>query len=652
MSISGEVGNTNPFSFPGGAKSAASPAGASAVPSNGDFLRLLVTDDPSQSGPSVRDGENVFLASQLPDPQFLRGLFEGEGALQRDGELGRPQPISGALGFSLKGETPGGESSEFFLGAGAEASEAAGDLATLAASEPEGEEIAETEESADTIAQLAVAVDGAFNRPLAGVDAKRELAGTPVRGDAVGLPPVIDAPDAEGEAFAPAQAAQAEGISKGSPPAIAAPEGSPDVEGEAVLPKQAAGQGLPVSGAVFEPTSGLGSGPVSGNLAGGASQSAADGPAPALAAETAGAIGVAGKAEPSKAHGQDGTANAFGQLRADEVRSDRAKEALAKVHGVEQTPSGDADNAVFGDAEPGAAQSAQAAAPRNDVTRQPAAATAASPVVSSLVDPDFKAEAAVTEADFVEGEDAAEAGSEGAEGKSGKNDGSGSSAGAGVAVGQNEAEAQSNRRPGVSGAALAFAAAVRNDLVEGSAPDGSAVETLDGLGFQNLPVDAAAGRQAPQAAQQLPQAAQVAPQIAIQIARHTAQGNSRFQIRLDPAELGGVDVELKITSDGIVKAHLTVERSETLDLFLRDQRSLERALDAAGLKVDGDALQFSLKDQGKSSLFAQGGNDGRSDGEGGNGRNSSKVEQSEAQSGSTAGRVYVRGASGALDVHV
>jgi hypothetical protein len=40
-----------------------------------------------------------------------------------------------------------------------------------------------------------------------------------------------------------------------------------------------------------------------------------------------------------------------------------------------------------------------------------------------------------------------------------------------------------------------------------------------------------------------------------------------------------------------------VERTETLDLMLRDQRHLERALGDAGLDVSSSGLQFSLKEQ-------------------------------------------------------
>ena len=65
--------------------------------------------------------------------------------------------------------------------------------------------------------------------------------------------------------------------------------------------------------------------------------------------------------------------------------------------------------------------------------------------------------------------------------------------------------------------------------------------------------------------------------LAVQIAKHVDQGINRFQIRMDPPELGRIDVKLEFGQDGRMTANLTVERPETLDLLQRDARALERA---------------------------------------------------------------------------
>ncbi|KRA97958.1 hypothetical protein ASD83_12905 [Devosia sp. Root685] len=85
------------------------------------------------------------------------------------------------------------------------------------------------------------------------------------------------------------------------------------------------------------------------------------------------------------------------------------------------------------------------------------------------------------------------------------------------------------------------------------------------------------------------------PQIAFELSRQVGDGNTRFQIRLDPAELGRIDVKLDIDKNGQVHARLTVEKAETLDLMQRDQRALEKALQQAGLDQNKTNLEFSLK---------------------------------------------------------
>jgi flagellar hook-length control protein FliK len=85
------------------------------------------------------------------------------------------------------------------------------------------------------------------------------------------------------------------------------------------------------------------------------------------------------------------------------------------------------------------------------------------------------------------------------------------------------------------------------------------------------------------------------PQVAFEVVRQFNQGASRFQIRLDPPEMGRIDVNLKIDADGKVNARMTVERVETLDLMQRDQRHLERALAQAGLDSSKTTLEFSLR---------------------------------------------------------
>lgn len=88
--------------------------------------------------------------------------------------------------------------------------------------------------------------------------------------------------------------------------------------------------------------------------------------------------------------------------------------------------------------------------------------------------------------------------------------------------------------------------------------------------------------------------------LAVQIAANAQGGRSRFEIRLDPAELGRIDVRLDVDRHGQVTSHLIVEKPETLSMLRQDAPQLQRALQDAGLKTGNNGLQFSLRDQSSS----------------------------------------------------
>jgi flagellar hook-length control protein FliK len=93
--------------------------------------------------------------------------------------------------------------------------------------------------------------------------------------------------------------------------------------------------------------------------------------------------------------------------------------------------------------------------------------------------------------------------------------------------------------------------------------------------------------------------------LAVHIAQQASNGARRFDIRLDPPELGRIEVRLDVSREGQVMTHMVVERAETLDLLQRDARQLERALQDAGLNTSEEDMKFSLMDQG----LAQGDDD-------------------------------------------
>jgi flagellar hook-length control protein FliK len=88
--------------------------------------------------------------------------------------------------------------------------------------------------------------------------------------------------------------------------------------------------------------------------------------------------------------------------------------------------------------------------------------------------------------------------------------------------------------------------------------------------------------------------------LAVEIAASVRSGKSHFEIRLDPADLGRIDVRIDVDRDGQITSHLRVEKPETLLMLRQDAPQLQRALDDAGFKSGDGGLQFSLRDQSSS----------------------------------------------------
>lgn len=114
-----------------------------------------------------------------------------------------------------------------------------------------------------------------------------------------------------------------------------------------------------------------------------------------------------------------------------------------------------------------------------------------------------------------------------------------------------------------------------------------------------------------------PSARSVPDQVSVQLRRGLQQGMDRLTIMLEPRELGRIDIRLEIGADRQVRAHIAADKSQTLELLQKDARGLERLLQDAGFKTDGDSLSFSLKNQnqpgngGLSDGRSRGGNEGQ-----------------------------------------
>jgi flagellar hook-length control protein FliK len=180
------------------------------------------------------------------------------------------------------------------------------------------------------------------------------------------------------------------------------------------------------------------------------------------------------------------------------------------------------------------------------------------------------------------------------------------------------------------------------------------VQTGDGTGLPG-PV-AVPPAISPPAAAAVAQSVHVAPQdtatpnfnsLAVEIVAKTQSGAKQFDIRLDPQELGRVEVRLSIDASGKAEAHLSADQPATLDLLQKDAPTLTRALRDAGLDVSQNGLNFSLR--------GQGGNNGNSGTNGGQSGRRSSVTSLQALKSIDAGAATAawRGpADGRLDISV
>lgn len=99
--------------------------------------------------------------------------------------------------------------------------------------------------------------------------------------------------------------------------------------------------------------------------------------------------------------------------------------------------------------------------------------------------------------------------------------------------------------------------------------------------------------------------------IALTIGKAAIDGGPKsINVKLDPAELGRVEIRMEFDKDKGVKAHLIAEKPETYMMLQRDAQLLERALHDAGMMADSSGITFELAQDGSMSGERRGqGND-------------------------------------------
>ncbi len=107
----------------------------------------------------------------------------------------------------------------------------------------------------------------------------------------------------------------------------------------------------------------------------------------------------------------------------------------------------------------------------------------------------------------------------------------------------------------------------------------------------------------------LPLQPTAAEQISVRVTQMVNLGQGHIRIQLHPAELGQVDIKIDMPQQNVgqnTAVSIAVDRQETLDLLQRDARTLERALNDAGIKTDSGNLNFSLRGEQQQASGGEG----------------------------------------------
>lgn len=108
-------------------------------------------------------------------------------------------------------------------------------------------------------------------------------------------------------------------------------------------------------------------------------------------------------------------------------------------------------------------------------------------------------------------------------------------------------------------------------------------------------------------AENVARAAPAAAQVSREIIRRFNGQSTTLELRLDPPELGKVEVRLEVSRDHKVTAVVSAESPAALAELARNARDLQQALQSAGLDLSDKGLSFDLKQQRESRDNTEGG---------------------------------------------
>lgn len=105
---------------------------------------------------------------------------------------------------------------------------------------------------------------------------------------------------------------------------------------------------------------------------------------------------------------------------------------------------------------------------------------------------------------------------------------------------------------------------------------------------------------------------QMGADIGTEIAKVLRGDGESLLIRLDPRELGRVDVRLSFDKEGVLRAVMSVDSPVALEMLRRESGDLNRSLSEAGVRSDGQSLRFDARSGEGAGQGAQPWRDARS----------------------------------------
>lgn len=83
--------------------------------------------------------------------------------------------------------------------------------------------------------------------------------------------------------------------------------------------------------------------------------------------------------------------------------------------------------------------------------------------------------------------------------------------------------------------------------------------------------------------------------MGVEIARSVSAGKEQLVVRMDPADMGRINIHMSFDRDGGLRAVVSADNQGTLDLMKREMGDLSRALSDAGVRADSQSFRFDTR---------------------------------------------------------